>query len=164
VHVGVRRRSVGAQRALGRSGDDPAVVDASLLGLVDRVARRLRAGGRVGRTVVLRLRFADFSRATRSHTLDQATADTTTVLRVAQGLLEASRDEMARRGVTLVGVAVANLDDADAVQLPLTFEPRDRAALDDALDDVRRRFGGDAVTRGVLLRHGEGLSVPTLPD
>jgi len=164
VRTGVRRRSVGAQRALGRSGNYPAVVDAALIGLVDRVTRRLRAGERVGRTVVLRLRFADFSRATRSHTMVQATAETRTVLGVARGLLEASRTEIARRGCTLIGVAVSNLGDADPLQLALPFECRSPGALDAALDGVRERFGTAAVTRGVLLRRGEGQSVPMLPE
>jgi DNA polymerase-4 len=164
VRVGVRRRSVGAQRALGRAGGSPEVVDAALVGLVDRVTRRLRAGGRAGRTVVLRLRFGDFTRVTRSHTVAQATAETRTVLAVARELLGSARPEIDRRGLTLVGVSVANLDAADALQLALPFEARSPAALDDALDGVRRRFGSGSVTRGVLLRHGEGLSVPTLPD
>src|ERR1700704_962313 len=79
VQVGRRRRSVGSQHALGRPpgvpGHPPAAVDAVLVGLVDRVTRRLRAAGRVGRTVVLRLRFADFTRATRSPTLSPETAE-----------------------------------------------------------------------------------------
>ena len=66
---GRRRGSIGSQRALGRSPRSPEAVDAVVVGLVDRVTRRMRAAGRVGRTVVLRLRFDDFSRATRSHTL-----------------------------------------------------------------------------------------------
>ena len=73
---GRRRGSIGSQRALGRSPRSPADLDAVLVGLVDRVTRRMRAAGRVGRTVVLRLRFDDFSRATRSHTLHRATAET----------------------------------------------------------------------------------------
>ena len=76
VHLRRRRRSIGAQRALGRSAPSPDDVDATLIGLVDRVTRRMRAAGRVGRTVVLRLRFRDFTRATRSHTLPCATAHT----------------------------------------------------------------------------------------
>jgi DNA polymerase-4 len=164
VRTGVRRRSVGAQRAVGRRGADPAFVDASLTGLVDRVTRRLRDGRRVGRTLVLRLRFADFSRATRSHTIDQPTAETRTLLAVARALLEGARDDIAARGCTLIGVAVTNLADADSVQLALPFTSRSPQVLDAALDDVRRRFGTRAVTRGVLLRHGEGLAVPTLPD
>ncbi len=71
-----RRGSIGAQRALGRSRKSADELDAALLGLVERVTRRMRAAGRVGRTVVLRLRFDDFSRATRSGTLQRATAET----------------------------------------------------------------------------------------
>src|ERR671931_1377622 len=69
VRAGRRRRSMGAQRALGRGARSPEELDAIVVALVDRLARRLRAARRVCRTVVLRLRFADFSRATRSHTL-----------------------------------------------------------------------------------------------
>jgi len=163
VRVGVRRRSVGAQRALGRAGGSPEMVDAALVGLVDRVTRRLRSGGRVGRTVVLRLRFGDLTRVTRSHTVAQGTADTHLVLAVARALLVAARSEIERRGLTLVGVSVANLGDADVLQLALPLEARNPAALDDALDGVRRRFGTGSVTRAALLRHGEGITVPTLP-
>ena len=80
VEVRRRRRSMGSQSAGRRPAD---AVDAVLVGLVDRVTRRMRAAGRVGRTVVLRLRFRDFSRATRSHTLPQATAHTETILATA---------------------------------------------------------------------------------
>ena len=74
--TGVRRRSIGGQRALGRRGPKtPEALDATLVALVDRIGRRLRAARRVCRTVILRLRFDDFTRATRSHTLAQATAD-----------------------------------------------------------------------------------------
>src|SRR5204862_33373 len=82
-----RRRSIGAQRALGRSRKSLDEIDASLVGLVDRVTRRMRAADRLGRTVVLRLRFDDFSRATRSHTLPHATANTDAVLATSRGLL-----------------------------------------------------------------------------
>jgi DNA polymerase-4 len=78
-----RRGSIGAQRALGRAPSSLEEVDASLAGLVDRVARRMRVAGRTGRTVVLRLRFDDFSRATRSHTLPYPTASTRTILDAA---------------------------------------------------------------------------------
>ncbi len=86
VEVGRRRRSIGSQRALGRSPTSPEALDAAVVGLVDRVARRLRTSGRVGRTVVLRLRFDDFSRATRSHTLERATAQTQTILETVRAL------------------------------------------------------------------------------
>jgi DNA polymerase IV len=164
VQVGRRRRSVGAQCALGRSRKSIEDVDAVLAGLVDRVTRRLRAGHRVGRTVVLRLRFDDFSRASRSHTMPLATAHTPTVLAAARALLAAAQSMIYDRGLTLVGVAVANLDDDDAVQLPLPFDRLTGGALDAALDSVRDRFGSDAVTRAVLLGRHTGMAVPLLPD
>ncbi|HEV3400974.1 MAG TPA: DNA polymerase IV, partial [Acidimicrobiales bacterium] len=164
VHVGRRRGSIGSQRALGRSSRGPGAVDATVVALADRVTRRMRAAGRVGRTVVLRLRFEDFSRVTRSHTLSQATAQTGTVLATARGLLEAATPMIRQRGLTLVGLAVSNLDDAGAVQLCLPFECDHDGALDAALDEVRERFGSTAVTRAVLLGRDPGYSHPMLPD
>jgi DNA polymerase-4 len=164
VQVGRRRRSIGSQRALGRSPRSPDTVDAAVVALVDRVTRRMRAAGRVGRTVVLRLRFDDYSRATRSHTLSQATAETHTILATARALLATGMPMIERQGLTLVGVAVGNLDDDDAVQLALPFDRHSGGALDAALDDVRDRFGSAAVTRAVLLGRDQGLSVPLLPD
>jgi DNA polymerase-4 len=159
-----RRRSIGSQNALGRGRRTHDDVDAVLLGLVDRVTRRLRAAGRVGRTVVLRLRFDDFSRATRSHTLPGPTARTETILATARALLATAAPLIERRGLTLVGVAVANLDDDTTLQLPLPFGRRNVDALDGALDELRERFGSTAVTRAVLLGRDTGLSMPLLPD
>jgi DNA polymerase-4 len=164
VRPGRRRGSVGAQRALGRSKTSLADVDASLVGLVDRVTRRLRAAGRIGRTVVLRLRFDDFSRATRSHSLAYATANTNTILVTAQALLAGAVPLIERRGITLVGVAVANLEDGRALQLVLPFDRRCADALDLALDEVRARFGPAAITRAVLLDRDPGVTMPLLPD
>jgi DNA polymerase IV len=164
VRVGRRRGSIGSQRALGRGPRSAEEVDAVLLGLVERVTRRMRDAGRVGRTVVLRLRFDDFSRATRSHTLPQPTAQTAAVLSTARGLLVAARPVIQRKGLTLVGIAVGNLDDDGAVQLPLPFERQRAAALDAALDRLRDRFGPGAVSRAVLLGRDQGLVVPLLPD
>ena len=164
VQVGRRRRSIGAQRALGRTPRSPDAVDAIVLALVDRLARRLRAARRVCRTVVLRLRFDDFSRATRSHTLPEATAQTQTILATARGLLAAATPLIRRQGLTLVGVSLANLHDDGAIQLALPFDRQRAAALDVTLDDLRDRFGSSAVTRAVLLGRDQGLSVPLLPD
>jgi DNA polymerase-4 len=164
VQVGLRRHSIGSQHALGRTPRSPEDIDAAVVALVDRVTRRMRAAGRVGRTVVLRLRFADFSRATRSHTLPQATAGTRTILDTVRTLLAAAAPTIADRGLTLVGVAVGNLADADAVQLPLPFDHHGTTALDATLDQVCDRFGSGAVTRAVLLGRDRGLEVPMLPD
>jgi DNA polymerase-4 len=164
VDTGRRRRSVGAQRALGRSARSPADLDAVLIGLVERVTRRLRAAGRAGRTVVLRLRFGDFTRATRSHTLPWPTSHTGTVLAAERALLATAMPMIRRQGITLLGVAVANLDDSGVVQLTLPFDRHGGGALDAALDEVRARFGSDAVTRATLLGRDPGLTVPLLPD
>jgi DNA polymerase-4 len=164
VVVGRRRRSIGSQCALGRSRKTPEAVDAVLVSIVDRVTRRLRLAGRVGRTVVLRLRFGDFSRATRSHTLPWPTAHTQTILLTARWLLAGATPEIERRGLTLVGIAVANLDDDEALQLVLPLDRFSGSALDAALDEVRRRFGSAAVTRAVLLGREQGFTVPLLPD
>jgi DNA polymerase-4 len=159
-----RRRSIGAQRALARRPRSSEEIDATVIALVERVARRLRAAHRVCRTVVLRLRFADFSRATRSHTLPYATALTHEILATARGLLAAAMPTIEKQGLTLVGVALTNLEDDAAVQLGLPFDRRLDGALDAALDTVRDRFGAAAVTRGVLLGRRPDLEMPLLPD
>ncbi|MGC5022005.1 DNA polymerase IV [Micromonospora sp. DT47] len=163
VQVGRRRSSMGAQHALGREPRSAADLDATLSGLVDRVARRMRAADRSGRTVVLRLRFADYTRATRSHTLRKATAQTGALLDAARALLRAALPEVDQRGITLIGVSVGNLDDAP-VQPELPFTPDPGAELDAAVDAVRDRFGSAALTRATLLGRDPGLEMPRLPD
>jgi DNA polymerase IV len=162
VRAGRRRRSIGGQRALGRKRRTPEAIDAIVVALVDRLARRLRAAARVCRTVVLRLRFDDFSRATRSHTLPEGTAETRTILATARGLLAAAMPMIEKQGLTLVGLSLANLEDDLGGQLGLPFD-RNRA-LDAALDDVRDRFGPAAITRAVLIGREEGVVMPLLPD
>jgi DNA polymerase-4 len=158
-----RRRSIGAQRALGRSRRSIEDIDAVLLGLVDRVTRRMRGAKRVGRTVVLRLRFDDFSRATRSSTLEQATAQTKTVLDTSRVLLTTALPIIDRQGLTLIGLSVGNLENARA-QLTLPLDSPDRAALDAALDTIRDHYGASAITRATLLGRDSGLEMPLLPD
>jgi DNA polymerase-4 len=124
----------------------------------------MRAAGRIGRTVVLRLRFDDFSRATRSHTLPYPTAQTQAILTTARGLLTTALPMIERRGITLVGVAVSNLDDGRTVQLALPFDRHSSDALDAAIDEVRARFGSKALMRAVLLDRDQGQPMPLLPD
>jgi len=164
VVTGRRRRSIGSQSALGRRRLSPAELDARLLSLVERVCRRLRGANRVCRTVVLRLRFDDFSRATRSHTLPSPTADTEPILKALRLLLQANSALIRDQGITLIGVTLANLDNADAVQLELPFRRQDLPSLDRAVDLVRDRYGTKSLVRGVLLGSDPGLQVPLLPD
>jgi DNA polymerase IV len=166
VQVGRRRHSIGSQHALGRAPKSSDDVDAAVVALVDRVTGRMRAAGRVGRTVMLRLRFDDFSRATRSHTLAQATAQTRQILDAVRELLATATPMIERQGLTLVGISVGNLDDDATVQLALPFDRRRGGAdgLDAAVDEVQDRFGSTAVTRAVLLGRDQGITVPLLPD
>jgi DNA polymerase-4 len=156
------RRSFGSQCALGRSTTSFESLDVTLIALVDRVTRRMRAKGRAGRTVVLRLRYGDYTRITRSRTLPFPTAASETVLATARGLLAAARPDIERRGITLVGVAVSGIDGA-GVQLELPLDGPDTAALDLVLDQVRERFGPGAVTRAGLLRRGPRLAAWLFP-
>jgi DNA polymerase IV len=164
VEVRRRRRSMGAQRALGRTPKTPEGLDAVLVGLVDKLSRRLRKAHRVCRTVILRLRFDDLTRATRSLTLWEATEQTRTILAAARGLLAVALPMIASRGLTLVGVTLTNLTGDDAIQLALPFGRARRASLDAALDSVKERFGSDAILRAVLLGRDQRPDVPILPD
>ena len=158
-----RRRSIGAQRAVGLRRMSADEIEPTLVALIDRVTRRLRAAHRLSRTVTLRLRFGDYARATRSQTLPFATAHTHVVLGAATALLDAAMPAIRARGLTLVGISLSNLEDDDATQLVLSSDER-RAALDTALDAVRDRFGATAVTRGVLVGRPHDLEYPLLPD
>jgi DNA polymerase-4 len=164
VRSGRRRRSMGAQRALGRRPKSAEELDATLVALADRLGGRLRGAGRVCRTVVLRLRFDDFSRATRSRTLPEATAHTQRILRAAAELLAAEMPTIRRRGITLLGISLSNLTDDATIQLTLPFERRPPAALDAAIDELRERFGKAAITRASLIGRDRGIEVPLLPD
>jgi DNA polymerase-4 len=159
VETGKRRRSIGSQRALGRRhrGDDE--LEAMVAGIADRLGKRIRAAQRVCRTVVLRLRFDDFGRATRSHTLAEPTANTQTILTAARRLLDDALPLIHQRGCTLIGLTLSNLDDDSAVQLVLPFDPYAGGSLDSTLDDLRDRFGNLAVTRAALLGRDQGMSV-----
>jgi DNA polymerase-4 len=165
VQTGVRRRSMGAQHALGRRRRSPDELDATVMVLVDQITRRMRVAGWVGRTVVLRLRFDDFGRATRSHTLAWPTSSTEPVLAAARGLLASAASLIARRGVTLIGVTVTNIDRGGAQQLELPFDGEPRGlVLDRAVDDVHRRYGASALTRAALLSRDLAPELPRLPD
>lgn len=157
-----RRRSIGSQRSFARGRLDRHDVEALLLEVVDGVSARLRAADRVGRTVVLRLRFGDFTSATRSRTLPQATSSTGDIRRALHVLFDASWDECVDRGLTRVGLSVTNLSDANAVQLAFHFDGTP-PQIDGAIDTIRDRFGTGAIERARLLGR-ESRSVPLLPD
>ena len=166
IETGKRRGSIGSQQALGRGAKSPAVVEALLLGIVDRVTRRMRSAGRLGRTITLRFRYDDFQRATRARTLAHPTAATDPIQAVALALLRAERATIERRGLTLIGLSVGGLADrsGDAEQLLLPFGRSTGSDLDGAIDGLRERFGHAAVTRASLVAERTGFEVPKLPD
>ncbi len=163
VVVGKRRGSMGAQHAIGRGDHTAAELDLTLLSLVDRVAGRMRAAGRTGSTVTIRLRFGDFTRSTSSHTLARPTAHTLTILDVARRLLASRAAAIAEKGITLIGVSVGSLDD-NPMQLALPIDVIGGATIDDAIDAVRDKFGSSSLRRAVQVGRGERAAMPILPD
>ncbi|MDW4571908.1 DNA polymerase IV [Microbacterium sp. M3] len=159
-----RRGSIGSQRALGSRLRSPDELDLFLTQIVDRLARRLRDGDRVCGTVVLRLRFGDFAKATRSHSVRHPTDRTAVLLGVARSLLAAALPEIADRGITLIGVSLSQLGRADSIQPELPIDWEDGARLDTVLDAVRDRFGATSVGRAAQLGRDPGWSTPVLPE
>jgi DNA polymerase IV len=166
VESGRRRRSIGSQQALGRGRPTAETRETLLLGIVDRVTRRLRAAGRLGRTVTVRLRFGDFTRATRSRSLAHPTSATETIGDVALAILRSAADVIDERGLTLIGLSVGDLVDADrtAEQLLVPFGRKDTSGLDAMVDELRERFGSAAVTRASMIGRRSSFEVPKLPD
>lgn len=164
VEGGKRRRSIGSQHAMSGARRTAADIDAVVVGIVDRVSRRMRSAGRAGRTVVLRLRFDDFTRASRSHTLPRTTSHTETLLNAVRHLVGEAMPLIRDKGVTLIGISVSNLDDADSLQLSLPFDDHAGTELDSAVDAIRERFGSTSLRRAVLLGRRDHIAVPMLPD
>ena len=133
-------RSARSAHSAGRRRSAEAL-DAALIGLVDRVTRRLRAAGRVGRTVVLRLRFDDFTRATRSHTLPADRADPHDPRRRRGAAGRGDADDRAARASPSSAWPSPTSRTTRAVQLMLPFDRRNDGALDAAVDEVKARFG-----------------------
>ncbi|WP_445151239.1 DNA polymerase IV [Baekduia sp. Peel2402] len=182
VRSGRSRRSIGSQSALGSRQRTPAELDTIAAGLVDRVTRRARRAERIGRTVVLRLRFGDYTRATRSTTLAHPTAASAPILHALRVLLASEEDRIRRRGLTLLGITLTNLERTEAagvqLQLPIPTDHaalphpvghrappplRDPAALDAATDAIRDRFGTSAVQRAALLGRRQEVSPWLMP-
>ena len=166
VDTGRRRGSIGSQQALGRGAKSFDTLEALLLGIVDRVTRRMRTAERVGRTVTVRFRFDDFERATRARSLPHPTSATEPIATVAMAILRDHRSMIEQRGLTLIGLSVGNLRNGSegVEQLVLPFGRKDTSELDTTVDDLRRRFGHAAVTRASLVHRRSGIETPKLPD
>ncbi|MDH3296083.1 MAG: DNA polymerase IV, partial [Acidimicrobiia bacterium] len=183
VEPGRRNRSIGSQRSFPGGGVDRAKAEEILLSVCDGVCTRLRSSNQLGRTVTLRLRYGDFTSATRSFTVGEPTNSTKLIHSIGHRLLEGIWPELEKRGCTKVGIAVSNLCPADAVQLALPFprpgQPKraratrtrdrdlvgdDAGRLDQAVDRARRRFGYGAIGRARLTGRSAGQGFPGHPQ
>jgi DNA polymerase-4 len=144
-------KSMGAEETFSRDTDDRAVVLREVLRLADKVTGRMRRGGVAGRTVTLRVRFADFTTITRSRTLPDATDQTGEVYATAAGLYDALGLQRAR--IRLVGVRVEGLRPREQVHRQLELGVREHGweDADRAVDAASHRFGHGAVRRATLL-------------
>jgi DNA polymerase IV len=167
-----RGQSAGAQSALGRRPAEEKVFRPTLLHLADRIGTRLRAKSRPGRTLTVRVRFADLRSVTRSITLPAPIAATRMLAEIAEDLVrDVLADYPEERTVTLLAISISNLEEHPVAQLELPIgledEPRRpgsktgmaRLVADHAIDAIRRRFGWEAVAYGSVAP-GLSRSVP----
>jgi len=163
VVPGQTAKSVGHEETFARDIADRSQLEREALNMAERVGARLRAAGRAGRTVQLKLRYHDFRTITRSRTLAEATGAGAEIAAVARELLDAVD---IGGGIRLLGVSVQQLEEATAVQeqLPLdeTALPLERhAAIERSVDALRERFGDDAVGLASLADRGRDPRYPT---
>lgn len=170
VRLGGRAGSVGSQSALGRGLVDDDELSLVLLRLADRVSGRMRKKGRAGRTITVRVRFADMSSVTRSISLPAAVSTTAALHHGGVPLLRSARSDH-DGPVTLVGISVSHLESGEALQLELPFDAGDptragspagaaQRSIDEQVDKARARFGKKAVGRASVLLDSTGTSVP----
>jgi DNA polymerase-4 len=156
-----RAHSAGAQSALGMRPAAEHVYRPVLLHLAERIATRLRAKARPGRTVTVRVRFADLQSVSRALTLPAPISATMALADIATDLVRGVlRDYPQERTISLVAISVSHLEDNPILQLELPFGLPDdgqrpgarrgiaRLRADHALDAIRQRFGRDAVSYG----------------
>ncbi|MGC2240177.1 MAG: DNA polymerase IV, partial [Acidimicrobiia bacterium] len=155
---GRRAGSVGSQQALGRGLTDPDQMAVVVLGLADRIGRRMRKKERAGTTLTVRVRYPGPRNVSRSHTLRAPTNSTTALSDLGTILLERALEHRGEP-VTLIGMSVSNLVTDEFLQLELpvgaggALNPGSavdlkRRALDASIDDVRERFGRELLERG----------------
>jgi DNA polymerase-4 len=156
-----RARSAGAQSAIGKKPATEQVFRPTLLHLADRIGTRLRAKSRPGRTVTVRVRFADMHSVARSVTLDAPISATAILAEIAEDLVRAVLAEHpSEKTISLLAIAVSHLEEHWDLELDLPLGLRDecrrpgsksgmaRLAADHAVDRIRDRFGWDAIGYG----------------
>jgi DNA polymerase-4 len=161
IRTQLRSHSAGAQSALGRRPAEERIIRPTLLHLADRIATRLRAKSRPGRTVTARVRFADMRAVTRSVTLPAPISATRMLAEVAEALVDAAlADHAKEKTISLLAISVSNLEEHPILQLELPIGLQDEACrpgsksgmarwvADCAVDAIRDRFGWEAIGYG----------------
>ena len=159
-----RVQSAGAQSALGKQPAEERVFRPTLRHLADRIATRLRAKCRPGRTVTVRVRFADLQSVTRSVTLDAPISSTAILAEIAEELVrEVLMDHPHEKAISLLAISVSHLEEQSDLQLELPLGLQDeklrpgtklgmaRWLADCAVDRIRNRFGWDAIGYGAVV-------------
>lgn len=172
IRTHVRARSVGAQSALGNRPVDERLIRRSLRHLADRVASRLRAKGKAGRTITVRVRFGDMRSVTHAVTLTQPVAATAILAEVAEELVRAVlRKHSEERSISLLAIGVSHIEEQPVVQLDLTLGLEDEARRpgakngiarllsDRAIDKIRDRYGRESIGYASVALNGR-RSVP----
>jgi DNA polymerase IV len=172
IRTSRRAQSAGAQSALGKKPAEERVFRPALRHLADRVASRLRAKSRPGRTVSVRVRFADLRSVTRSVTLEAPVGATATLAEIAEQLVRmALADHPQEKTISLLAISVSHLETHWKLQLELPLaladerrQPGSRSGIarwtaDRAVDKIRDRFGWDAIGYGSVVL-GASRSVP----
>jgi len=156
-------KSIGSEHTFDTDIDDPAVITRELLRLSDHVAARLRAAGQAGRTVSIKVRFADFTTVTRSRTLSEPIDVARTIYAVSRALYAALRIDRAR--IRLIGVRVESLVDGgdQPHQLMLDERPMGWREAEQAVDRATLRFGSGAVRPATLVSSGDEAGDPSPP-
>ena len=144
-------KRVGHEITLSTDTDNRDFLEGVLLSLSEKVARRLRRQGLIGRVITLKIRDTDFHTITRRTTLSQATAFEEVIYQTARALAE--ENQWGKKPVRLLGVSVSGLQKSETGQVPLFNEPaqQDLRRLHQTIDQIKDRFGEKAITRGRLL-------------
>ena len=154
VHEGDPAKSVGHEHTFDVDTSDREIIERTLLAMSEGVSGRLRSAGVRASTIAVKIRDGSFRTITRQRTLAEPTDLTEPIFRTA---LDLARPEVRGIRVRLLGVTASNLGEREQLGMFAMEDPRRRAVIE-AADDLRRRYGADAVTRGRLV--GSGLPAP----
>ncbi len=142
-------KSVGHEETFAQDKYKDEELNKELSRIVDAVAGRLRKSEKLGRTITVKQRTPEFVTRSKSKTLPNATNTSAEILDTARDLLEEMDTSM---GVRLLGVSVSNLQDLEARQLQLDDSKQSLwGQVDEAIDDIRERFGKNAIGPGSTL-------------